>query len=112
MALSPLIKDALEQSNEVFFAWGLQHISGRLKTESPFSSKDGEKEFEFYLSSAGAACIGDTFFIVRQNKKPRIIGAIHVSTKGAKTSAAMNPNTTEGNEAITSIVGLTTARTV
>lgn len=73
--ISPLIKDLIEQSNELFFAFGLQFISGRLKIETPISSKDGEKEVEFYLTSTGAACVGDSFFIIRPNKRPKIIGA-------------------------------------
>jgi len=45
-------------------------------------------------------------------KKTRSTDAIHVSTTGAMTSAATNPNTTEGKEAIISMVGFTTALTL
>jgi hypothetical protein len=71
--ISPLLKDAIEPNVDIFLCWGLQYLTCRLDNKEPFKSLDGEKEFGFSLLVDAAARDGQKVFLVRANKKPRII---------------------------------------
>lgn len=72
--LSPMVKESLSDGDEVFFSFGLQYVSGKLRLAAPLSGKDGVKAAGFSLLTPSAGWVGESFFLVRANKRPRVIG--------------------------------------
>lgn len=74
VALSPLVKDALEPGCEIFFSIGLQFINAKLDNAAPIEAKGGKAAVGFKLINPAAGRVGQNFLLVRMNKRPRIIG--------------------------------------
>ncbi|MFA5108216.1 MAG: EF-Tu/IF-2/RF-3 family GTPase [Candidatus Micrarchaeia archaeon] len=78
-AISPLVRDEISNSSELFFAWDLQYVSVKILFEK-ITAKDGEKEFSFELASDAAALENQPVLIARNSKRPRIVGAGTISS--------------------------------